>query len=473
MSARPTSRVRRLVPAAIASVALALVASACEFDGAYDLPLPGGIVSDEDSYTITADFADVLAVVPRSAVMVDDVPVGEVKEVERVGWHARVTIWVRNDVDLPDNARAEIRQTSLLGEKYVALEPPTDEAPTGRLSEGDQLPLVDTGRNPEVEEVLGALSFLLSGGGVGQLATITHELNAIMSGRTERLRSLLSRLEAVVGTVDDQKTEIIAAMASINNLTATLNREKDTIGDALDSVAPAVGVLSAQHRNLVKMLRALDRLGQVGTRVIAASKDDLLASLAHLEPVLTKLNQAGSNLVPGLSLLLSFPFPQEANDIVHGDFANTRMRLDVSLKNLEIPSGPGVPTPTIPGVPIPTIPLPTIPGLPDLPGLRSSTTQAPAAEDCARARSILGPACQGWLASPEKFRTLMLACRSAALESTPICRSLDDLPLRRVSTPTPDPTYWGLGPALTDGFDTPMGTPDSLYDGSADSGVAP
>ena len=53
--------------------------------------------------------------------MVDDVTVGEVTDVERVGWHAKVTILVRKDVDLPDNAIAEIRQVSLLGEKYVAL----------------------------------------------------------------------------------------------------------------------------------------------------------------------------------------------------------------------------------------------------------------------------------------------------------------------------------------------------------------
>ena len=71
---------------------------------------------------------------------------------------------------------------SLLGEKYVSLEEPTEQEPTGRLEEGDDIPLSVTGRNPEVEEVLGALSFLLSGGGVAQLGTITREANLVMSG---------------------------------------------------------------------------------------------------------------------------------------------------------------------------------------------------------------------------------------------------------------------------------------------------
>ncbi len=182
------------MPAIVAAAALLL--SGCEFDGAYDLPLPGSPVDGDDSFEITAEFADVLNVVPRSVVMVDDVTVGEVTDVERVGWHAVLTMRVRNGTMLPDNAIAEIRQTSLLGEKYVALEPPVGEEAVGELSDGDDIPLSATGRNPEVEEVLGALSFLLSGGGVGQLGTITEELNHVMSGRTDRLKHLLGSLES-------------------------------------------------------------------------------------------------------------------------------------------------------------------------------------------------------------------------------------------------------------------------------------
>ena len=33
----------------------------------------------------------------------------------------------------------------------------------------------------------------------------------------------------MVGTLDDQKSDIIRAMESVNNLTETLNREKQTV----------------------------------------------------------------------------------------------------------------------------------------------------------------------------------------------------------------------------------------------------
>ncbi|UUZ59329.1 MCE family protein [Nocardioides sp. B-3] len=232
---------------------LLVLATGCKFDGAEDLPLPGGpnTVAEEDGFEVTADFTDVLNVVPRTPVMVDDVPVGRVLEVERSGWHAEVTMRVRKDVVLPGSVIAEVRQTSLLGEKYIALvEPARDALPaaaTRQLSEGDHIPLAQTGRNPEVEEVLGALSFLLSGGGVAQIKTISRELNAMMNGRSDELRDVLGRVESLVTALNGQKTDLIAAFDSVNELSKTPVDEKQVIADALDSMGPALAVLNEQH----------------------------------------------------------------------------------------------------------------------------------------------------------------------------------------------------------------------------------
>lgn len=327
-----------MIPRSLRTAALvlvgALLVSGCDFDGAYDLPLPGHPVDTDKTFEITADFDDVLNVVPRSPVMVDDVTVGEVTEVDRIGWNARVTMIIREDIELPDNAIADIRQVSLLGEKYIALEEPMRKASTKTLGEGDHIALAATGRNPEVEEVLGALSSLLSGGGVAQFGTITREANLVMSGREDRLRDLLSSLEGVVGTIDEQKGDIIRALESMNNLTQTLNAEKDVIGDALDATGPAIEVLSDQHDELIDMLGALNDLGRVGTRVIEASKEDVLSILEDLEPVLRKLRETDEQLVPGVNLLVSFPFPEAANSIIQGDYADTIARVQVDFENL-------------------------------------------------------------------------------------------------------------------------------------------
>ncbi len=382
-----------------------LVLTGCSsFDGAYDLPLPGHEVDADDAFEITVYFKDVLNVVPRSPVMVDDVTVGEVSEVERAGWNAKVKLLIRKDVELPDNAIADIRQVSLLGEKYVALEAPSEQEPTGRLAEGDTIDLAATGRNPEVEEVLGALSFLLSGGGVAQLGTITHEANLVMSGREGRLRNLLSSLDSVVGTLDQQKVQIISALESMNNLTATLNAEKDTIGDALDATGPAIKVLADQHDELIEMLAALDELGKVGTRVINASKEDVLKILEDLSPILRKLREADEQLAPGLNLLVSFPFPQAANKIVQGDYADTIARADLNFANVFHSLG------------IPDL------QLPDLVEVVDQVAR------CLKSGSLTSSACAKVLSDLDLLKQLKADCRTQALKGSPVCKLLNSLP---------------------------------------------
>ena len=435
-----------------------LLMTACDFDGAYDLPLPGSPVSEEDGIVVTAEFEDILNIVPRSPVMVDDVTVGEVIDVERVGWHAKITLRVRKDVALPDNAIAEIRQVSLLGEKYVALEAPAEGASSGKLGDGDNIPLSATGRNPEVEEVLGALSFLLSGGGVAQLGTITEELNKAMSGREEDLRHLLGSLTDVVGTLDQQKGDIIRAMESVSNLTATLNKEKQTVTGALDVAGPAIKVLADQHDELIAMLSALDRLGVVGTRVITASKDDLLKSLAHLSPILGELRAAGDKLAPGLNLIISFPFPKEASEIVRGDYANTSIRADINLENF-LPAGSPVPD-----IPIPDIPLPDIP---------------PAGEvvddvlKCLQSGDLTSAACKKVLADADLLSSLKKKCKKDKYLSNPVCQVLNtvpDVPLDDLDDVLDDVLGGvlgrSLGTSLSSGEPSARPTTRALYGGT-------
>jgi phospholipid/cholesterol/gamma-HCH transport system substrate-binding protein len=414
---------------------LSTLTTACDFNGAYDLPLPGGPVDASDGFTITAEFADILNVVPKSPVKVDDVTVGEVTDVERVGWHAKVTMLVRKDVDLPDNAIAEIRQVSLLGEKYVALEPPAEGASSGRLGDGDEIPLSATGRNPEVEEVLGALSFLLSGGGVAQLGTITQELNKAMTGRQQDLRHLLGSLTDVVGTLDDQKADILRAMESVSKLTETLNAEKQTVTGALDVAGPAIKVLADQHDQLIAMLSALDRLGEVGTRVITASKDDLLKSLGHLAPVLARLRQAGDKLAPGLNLIISFPFPKEASEVVRGDYANTSIRADINLENL-LPPGT-----TFPDIPIPDIPVPDVPPVGEV---------LDDVKKCLESGDLTSGACRKVLADTDLLGKLREKCQQPKYQSNQVCvllNTVPDVPLDQLGDTVDGLVDGVLGPA--------------------------
>ncbi|WP_329227259.1 MCE family protein [Streptomyces canus] len=383
------SALRKVGTVAWAAVGTLLL-SGCEFNGWYDVQLPGGAAADGHAYHVTVEFRDVLDLVPQSAVKVNNVTVGAVEKVQLDGWHARVRLRLADSVKLPANAVAELRQTSMLGEKYVALSAPSGTAPVGRLGDGDRVPLSRSGRNPEIEEVLSALSALLNGGGVAQLKTITVELNKALNGRENRVRSLLKELNTFIGGLDDQRKDIVRALKAVDRLAGRLGKEKKTIAQAVDAMPPALKVLADQRRDLTKMLTALSKLGKTGTKVVKASHDDTVANLKQLRPILKQLNKAGDDLPNSLELLTTYPFPRNAVDAVRGDYVNLDITADLDLSDLygnltggsgksgegngdsKQPETPDIPDlPDLPAVPTPTA-LPSTPSLPSSPSVPSA-----------------------------------------------------------------------------------------------------
>ncbi|OEJ23555.1 mammalian cell entry protein [Streptomyces agglomeratus] len=379
--------VRAPQKAALWASAGSLLLTGCEFNGLYDVPLPGGAAADGNSYRVTVEFRDVLDLVPQSTVKVNNVTVGAVEKVELDGWHARVRLRVDDSVKLPGNAIAGLRQTSMLGEKYVALSAPTDTEPVGTLTDGAKIPLSRSGRNPEIEEVLSALSALLNGGGVAQLKTITVELNKALDGREDRVKSLLTELNTFVGGLDKQKKEIVRALEGIDKLSKTLAKEKKTIGRAITTMPPALKVLADQRTKLTRMLTSLSKLGRTGTQVINASRDDTIANLRRLQPILQQLNKAGADLPNALELLTTYPFPRNVVDAIQGDYVNLKVTADLDLASMygnlaDDSKKPGSPVkPELPGVPTPDLPdvprLPDTPRLPDAPDLPDTPSAPP------------------------------------------------------------------------------------------------
>ncbi|MET9440975.1 MCE family protein [Streptomyces sp. NPDC006610] len=339
------------------------------FDGIEDLPLPGGADLGPRPYTVTAELQDALSLVPQAAVKVNDVAVGRVTGI-RLGddWSARVTMKINGDVRLPADAGARLEQSSLLGEKYVQLVAPTEPATAERLRDGSVIPVSRTGRNTEVEEVFGALSLLLNGGGVNQLRTITRELNAALGGREPEVRSMLERVEELVADLDAHRGDITGALDAVNRLAATLADRDDDVRTVLTDLSPGLKTLEEQRGSLLTMLRSLDTLSGVAVATVDASKDDMIADLKALAPTLEALADAGADLPDSLQVLLTYPFTDEVLRGVRGDYLNVYLTMAavpgtqvipplVPRGTAKKPSGEG--RPASPPVPLPSVSAPT------------------------------------------------------------------------------------------------------------------
>ena len=325
--------------AAMAVVVLAGCSNTSGYNGIYAIPLPGGANLGSHPYQVTAQFADAGDLVPQSAVMVNDVAVGRVTRIflPSRSWTASVTMMVNGSVHLPANAIAEIQQSSLLGEQFIALSVPPGMTPAGRLANGAVIPVSRTTSNATVEQVLGALSLLLNGGGISQIHTITTQLNAALSGNEPQIRSLIVNLHRLLANLNAHKKAIVAALDGLRTLSATLAAHDRQIGHVLDHLTPGIRVLASQRSALVGMLVALHKLTGVAVATINASQASFVADLTELAPTLRELANAGQNLPNALQVLLTYPFTNQVLHDVKGDYLNVFLSLRAAKGTTIIP----------------------------------------------------------------------------------------------------------------------------------------
>ncbi len=310
--------------------------SGCGWRGLNSLPLPGTEGNGPGSFVVQAQLPDVNNIQQNSRVRVADVTVGHVTRIERQGWHALVTMRLGGDVDLPANATARIGTTSLLGSYHIELAPPKGEAPQGKLRDGSLIPLSRGGAYPSTEQTLAALSLVLNGGGLGQIQDITEAFSTAFRGREQDVRSLIGQLDTFTTHLNDQKTDIIAATESLDHLVGKFAEQQPVLDRALASIPDALAVLDQERDKLVEAADQLSKFSALTADSVDKTKTNLVRELRQVGPVLESLANAGPSLTRSLSLLATFPFPNETfENFQRGDYANLTAIVDLTLSRID------------------------------------------------------------------------------------------------------------------------------------------
>lgn len=324
---------RPLVSAALAGV-LALGVSGCRLLP-NDNTLPGQVAVGDDGYSVTVYFDRVENLVANSTVQRDDSVIGTVARVEVDDWKAKVTLRLKRSVHVPENAVFAIGQKTLLGAQYVEVRDPDAGAARGRLRAGQVVGVDRTGSFPATEQVLASASLLLNNGGLSQISTITGELNEVFDRRVPDARSVVRRLNELLRVLEDNKSQIVSTLESMERLSGRLAGDRDTIARALDQVGPGLAALNAERTVLVRALRKTGRLGTDASRLVALTQEDLVATVAAVGPVLARLEEASEALPDALKVMLTVPFPaMTAPNAIQGDYTNLFATVDLSSTSL-------------------------------------------------------------------------------------------------------------------------------------------
>jgi virulence factor Mce-like protein len=334
--------------------------SGCGFHGLNSLRLPGVVGRGSDAVQYRVEVANVATLESNSPVMIEDVVVGSVSKLSVQGWHAVVDVSLKHDVVVPENAVGTVGQTSLLGSMHVSLDPPLGETPVGRLKPGSTITLSQSSTYPSTEQTLSSLSAVVNGGALGQVGDIIHSLNAALSGRESQVRDLMSRLDNFVGTLNDERDDIVASIDNLNRFSSTFAQQQEVVSRALTAIPRALDVLVDQRAQITTALEKLHTFSDTATGLVNASQADLVKNLQNLEPTLDALANVGSDLGDALAYATHFPFTQDIIDRgIRGDYANFYAVVDLTYARLRRglflgtrwgqPGAPLVPAPGEPG----------------------------------------------------------------------------------------------------------------------------
>lgn len=238
-----------------------------------NLPIVGG-------KTYTAEFSEAAGLRADNEVRIAGVKVGQVSDVELAGDRVRVTFRV-DDAWVGDRTTAAIKVKTLLGQKFLALDPRGGE----ELPTDEPIPLQRTMAPYDVIEAFSGLSRTVGRINTDQLARsfrtmsetfsdtpddVRGALNGLsrlsntIASRDAQLKRLLDNTNRVSKTVADRNAEFERLLADGNELLSEIRDRRDQISSLLDGTRELSAQLSAlvdeNNQELGPTLRQLDRV---------------------------------------------------------------------------------------------------------------------------------------------------------------------------------------------------------------------
>ena len=299
------------------------------------LSLLGSCNRGPENIEVEAIFRDVGDLATLSQVQASDVRIGTVTDIRLDGYNARVTMEIEKDVGLPKNAHAFIRQTSLLGERFVEILEPRSGKAVGELEDGAVIPLERTGIASTLDEVLAQLGAILESGGISDFAAFINSSAEIVRGREEKLGQAFAELRTLSGTLAGRAPEIGAAIDSFDAAFATFAAGSQTLKSGVSSSADASQILADQQQDLDRLIGSLDRFAAVSARYSTATTPASDRALKDIRRILDEVMKVTGDLDQSLTALARFTdlWPR----VIPGDY----VQLDVTVRDNNSPPPSG------------------------------------------------------------------------------------------------------------------------------------
>lgn len=238
-----------------------------------DLPsVTGGI---GDSYGLTLRFASVLNLPTGADVMMDGLRVGLVHSVNVSNQSVTVAVQVKAGTRVPEGAHAIIRQDTLLGDTYIALDHDPNTTTTEFLPPDGVIPVSRTTSPPQLEDTMAVLAYFVNGGSIQKVEDAMARINRVMPN-----------------------------MPDVNNMAAVVSRDLQDLsqntGDIdrmLNGVSATAATVAANNPILAQMF------SKSGVRYWYLASKDVVSYVSQILPSIGSVFKGGMWMVPMLDSL--------------------------------------------------------------------------------------------------------------------------------------------------------------------------
>src|SRR3954452_12135549 len=263
--------------------------------------LGGALPLKPKGYRFHALFANASQLEPNAAVRIAGVDVGRVVNVQPAGLRTDATIELDHQyAPLHGDARAILRQKTLLGETFVALTAGSPGAPN--LREGARLPTRQIAPTQPLDRVLGMLDDrtrsdlqALFSGGAGVLRGRGDDFNNALG----ELDPVTRDLEAVVRILDHQRPAVSGLVRDSGAVLQTLGDHRASVQELVRSANTVLSATDGRDRALTETVRRLPAfLRQLRSTSAAVRRTTRIAA-----PTLHELRPVAPLVAPGLQAL--------------------------------------------------------------------------------------------------------------------------------------------------------------------------
>lgn len=240
------------------------------------LPLLGG-----GGIEYRAEITDASGLAGGDPVKVAGVAVGEVRDIDIAGDHVTIAFEVDSDVPLGDQTTATVGSGSLLGDKYLKLDP----RGSGALAEGATIPLARTEPAYDVVDAFADLTNTTGKLDDDRIAKALTTLADTFRGSRPQIRAAVSGLTRLSESVDRRDQDLRELLDHANQVSGVLADRSGDIGRLLRSSDLLLGELQRRRQAVTTLLRSTRDLSDTLHGVVTDNATELTPALRHLAHV--------------------------------------------------------------------------------------------------------------------------------------------------------------------------------------------